>query len=390
LRESTSVIQFKTIDAETIVLQERIGSAQYTYEMVNTDALYREAAELDGGGTVEGIDEAWIDALVGVKYNCIVEENVAEDSDPAPVLLEKRDDGSSTWRVGGWIIEADQDLVPRALRPLDDDDDDDDDGDDPGGEQGGDDDSDELIITGIDVCDMPVVGCDPISEAGDDHVQWSGPSEAQMAAVLGAAAGSAAAAPPAEGEGGHDGRDRLLGLWQDLQNGATRTNWCGQGTPKTNPCPGDPSIEIYKYDYDADRACRRHDHGRKFKILDGGFVRTECMNDRDLILASDNPVLEAVYGWAGLSATFGCYGYGSYKCWRKWRYGCHCHGERIRYGYYRYENNQRNPDWGYYSPEEPSVEGGKLCGDDLWSCDGPNRSDKCNDVREPKDAEGTC
>ena len=148
--------------------------------------------------------------------------------------------------------------------------------------------------------------------------------------------------------------------------------------------------EIFAYDYKADRACRRHDHGRKYKILPG-FTRTECMNDRDLILAADgNLAVLAVYGTYGLSATFGCYGFGNYKCWKGWKYRCQCRGERVRFGAGRYDNNERNPDWGYYSPEAPSVDGGKLCDDDLWKCDGPNRSDQCKEIMEPKDKEGSC
>ena len=358
-------------EADVIVVQEVIGTEMYTYERINTDALYAEVHALRDE-SVEGSDNSWIDALAGVKYNCVVDTLDEEMDVTSPALLEHYQDGSSTWQVGAWHVQADSNLVPRYLSTPPDEDDDDD---------------FDLAITGVDTCRIPILGCDPLTEAGDVNIPYDGPSDLQWQYLF-RAAGVVA---PDISVG--DGHERFLGVWQDFTNSATQTKWCGYGTPKSNPCPGDAAVaaEFHNYDYDADRACRRHDHGRKFTRLPAGFVRTECMHDRDLLLAAgDNLALTAVYGKYGLAATFGCHGYGNYKCWKKWRYRCQCRGERVRFGAGRYDNNERNPDWGYYSPEDPSVPGGKLCPDDLWKCDGPKYSDLCREVLEPKQEEGTC
>uniref|UniRef100_A0A7S3LAV5 Uncharacterized protein n=1 Tax=Amphora coffeiformis TaxID=265554 RepID=A0A7S3LAV5_9STRA len=359
-------------EGDAVIVQEVIGNEMYTYERINTDALYAEARALLDKSSVEGADTLWIDALVGVKYNCVMETLDEEMDVTSPILLERHQDESSTWQVGPWQVQADSNMVPRSLSTHPDEDDEDD---------------FEISIAEVGTCRVPIVGCDPLTEAGDIHIPYDGPTDAQWQSLFDAAG---VVAPDVTVGDGHE---RFLGVWQDLTNSATQTKWCGYGTPKSNPCPGDPAVvaEFRNYDYEADRACRRHDHGRKFTILPAGFVRTECMHDRDLLLvAGDNLALTAVYGKYGLAATFGCYGYGNYKCWKKWRYRCQCRGERVRFGAGRYDNNERNEKWGYYSPADPSVPGGVLCPDDLWRCDGNQYSDLCREVFEPKQAEGSC
>jgi len=159
-------------------------------------------------------------------------------------------------------------------------------------------------------------------------------------------------------------------LQGDFVPEVTRTNWCGPGTSNSTACPSSSlSSQISGYDYSADNSCRRHDHGVKFRILDW-LPRTECMNDRDLVWATNNWAIEATYGFAGLAGTWGCYSYGPYNCWKGLRYGKYCCGTKIRYGFTRYNSIVRY--WGYYAPLS-------VCPGDLWECD----SSGC-DVNNPK------
>lgn len=374
-------VQFIEYERDTVTVQEIIGDKVYMYSMVNTDFLYKEVADLGAGlqggsissSEIEAVDITWIDGLVGIKYNCVVEpledKEMNDLFDNKAVLVDQNLAGGSTWKVGAWKIQADANLVPLSLSspPADDDDDED----------------FTLELTAVGTCEVPIVGCDPEREAGDG-VPYAGPTTEQIGAVL-HTWGIKHEHGGGSSSSNHNNSTgtRFLSAWQDFQNFATR-NWCGSGpTPKSDPCPGDPSIDIALYDYDADRACRRHDHAKRFGPAWGppiDFTRAECLVDEDMLRASNNIAVDAVLGRFGLAATWGCLGYGNYKCWKKWRYKCQCRGERVRYGSQRYENNERNPAWGYRAPD-------RTCSDDLWSCEGP---ETCNVIHEPKAEEGTC
>lgn len=373
-------VQFVEYDKDVVTVQEIINNKIYTYAMVHTDFLYQEVADL-GPDKIESVDTKWIDNLVGYKYDCVVESIDINDSDEdmmndlfqdkAEMVSRNRADQSTTWKVGAWTIQADANLRPVFLSnppPHDDEDDDD---------------HFHMVLTGIETCNVPILGCDPKTQAGD-HVPYQGPTHKQIGAVMNAIGMK-------HEHGNHhqhnstDGTRFLWdGLFQDFQNFASRTNWCGSGqTPTSDPCPGDASIDIPLYDYDADRACRRHDHAKRVGTAWGapiGFSRAECLVDQDMIVASNNLAVDAVLGRFGLASTWGCLGFGNYKCWKKWWYKCQCRGERVRYGAFRYENNERNPEWGYRAPD-------RVCPDDLWSCENPNQ---CSTIREPKAREGSC
>ena len=109
-------VQFLETDHDTIHVQEIIGSKTYSYEMVNTEQLYKDAAEKPE--SIEALDTTCIDNLVGVKYNCVVQDTDEDMNDIFEMeanLVHKEADGTSTWKVGEWTVNADQNLVPRSL-----------------------------------------------------------------------------------------------------------------------------------------------------------------------------------------------------------------------------------------------------------------------------------
>jgi hypothetical protein len=331
--------QSVTIDRaepDVILVQEVIDGQMYTYEMINTDELRQEDPDR--------FDANWIDILDGVKYNCQVELLEDEFDTSSPTFLEHNQDGTSSWSVAYWTVDVGSDRQARVLHFPDED------------SQDGVDSSVSMPITRVDDCAHNAIeGCDPVLEAGEDHV----PSvEVSNEMVEDALRGT--------GHLDDDGTRRQLlqrHLASDFVPEITRTNWCGGGTSKSSPCPSSAlASQISGYDLSADAACRRHDHGVKFKRLTG-VVRTECMNDRDLAFATDNWAIEATYGFAGISGTWGCYAFGPYYCFKRWRYGRFCCGSRIRYGIGRYNSIARFDDWGYYEPLNQ-------CANDLWQCTG--------------------
>jgi len=157
-----------------------------------------------------------------------------------------------------------------------------------------------------------------------------------------------------------DETSRHLGFSGWMSN----TNWCGAGTTLRGrgsdgqPCP-DPSWVnsskwIGHYDYQADVACRRHDHATYVKSLWWGPSRLGCQHDLELHQATANNVITGTYAEYGVSLLWGCRDDGRHWCihWhKKWwggypGTGNHCFGGHTRRGQYRYRDIQHN--YGYY------------------------------------------
>jgi hypothetical protein len=219
-----------------------------------------------------------------------------------------------------------------------------------------------------------VEGCDPDQEAGDEHLPQASPiTEAMLEDSL-------------RGHGrdlkSAESRQLLANLMKELSPKLTGTNWCGAGTPKNSPCPDlSWTSSIKDYDINADIACRRHDHGVKYTKVGDMINRGECINDRDLVYATNNMVVETIYGKYGVAGTWGCYSYGPYKCFKEgtWRWGNYCYGSKVRYGFTRYNKLVRH--WGYHAPIQQ-------CASDIWTCSGGNCETQC--PKAPISSESRC
>jgi hypothetical protein len=132
--------------------------------------------------------------------------------------------------------------------------------------------------------------------------------------------------------------------WDFFQT-QSHSQWCGAGTDPNTKCPGDPvTNSIPNYDYNADHACRRHDHGKKAVTIWGGnAVRLGCDIDNDLRSSTSNYAVQGTFGKYGASQFWGCYDYGTstfwswcdgwidYPCRKTWT------GEFTKYGPWRYD-----------------------------------------------------
>lgn len=169
----------------------------------------------------------------------------------------------------------------------------------------------------------------------------------------------------------HDEAARHLGLTAWMA-GMSNSNYCGGGTDIVNtpcPCPTGSCPDFHGnypdtgviaagvYDYPSDRACRKHDHGTKWKNIWGGMnVLLGCSIDHDLQKGTiGNGFIQTVYSNWGLSGAWGCSDQGSYNCW-KWggwypKYGSYCWGENTRYGPWRYSGYKKT--WAYMGSERP-------------------------------------
>jgi len=148
------------------------------------------------------------------------------------------------------------------------------------------------------------------------------------------------------------------GAWTDFQAWASGTQWCGAGTDVVGT--GCPSSSM-----EGDHACYRHDHGAKGEGALGGMAaRLGCDIDQGLSEATSNWAAQAVFGWGGVAATWGCSDYGSYSCWNwkskwwggYWRYGNYCNGSHNHYGWWRYSSASH--DWGYAATTRSCDKGG--------------------------------
>jgi hypothetical protein len=126
------------------------------------------------------------------------------------------------------------------------------------------------------------------------------------------------------------------------------------------PCPS----AAHGNDFNADKACRKHDHGRKHEsALLGLGVKLECMVDKNLVDSANNWAATAIFGRHGIANMWGCHNYeyknhrGSYWHWGGcgWR-GCpgwqrknHASswGWTTASGSGRYNNVRTGPGGGY-------------------------------------------
>merc|ERR1711981_489956 len=94
-----------------------------------------------------------------------------------------------------------------------------------------------------------------------------------------------------------DGR-RLCSFQCWVMRIASKSNWCGTPTDlSVTPCPGEGAMSFVPgYDYEADRGCRRHDHGTKYAPA-GPAVKLGCNIDHDLEIQGGHNT--AVYGMFG-------------------------------------------------------------------------------------------
>jgi hypothetical protein len=164
----------------------------------------------------------------------------------------------------------------------------------------------------------------------------------------------------------HRSRVRRLTSFQQFQAClSSDTKWCDAGTDILNTeCP--TTTGAGDYDYDADKACRRHDHGSKSNGIIGGMaVRLGCDIDHDLAEGTSKWCVQAIWGSGGLAQLWGCYDHGSYDCWNwaskwwggYWRYGRYCYGEHTHDGPSRYSSYSHS--YGYKAKA-------KTCVGDLW------------------------
>jgi len=306
--------------SRVVVIQDFIEDTTFSYSITDADGLLQDSAADDYSA-----DSGWIEGLRGHKYNCSVKRSFvnvsATNSTPSPPIVSFPE-GSSMLEVAGWTVEVNSNFRPTRLHF--------------GGEGSGND-SSFLEIIGTEDCSSEIIdGCDPEVESGNS-VPYTGPTEEEALNLI-------EAARPASDNG------RGLFTLSEYQMWATQTQWCGAGTDLVyTPCPTtDNSVDVT-----ADLACRRHDHGAKYEAVGFFFkyaVRLECRVDLDLITATNNWKIHAVFGKKGIAKHWGCYENSVYDCWQThgWSrptYGKYCRGEHIHYGPYRYDN--RTFYWGY-------------------------------------------
>lgn len=285
------------IDGDTIFVQEGIGDKMYSYQMVHSDVVIaeinayknqRDKGETEGPSildTEEMTDMSWVRKLRGVKYGC----EVSELDDPLDtknvVLQEEHEDGTSTWIVDNkWSVDVSSELIPWQLAAID---------------GGG-----AIEIHGVDTCPgMQIKGCNPETEGGAPA--YTGPDERRLTEMVNTAISELSEDNDYDAQ---KGSIRKLDALSDFQHFGSQTNWCGTGSVAGNAaCPGTGSVVTSPlYNYQADRACRRHDHGAYVEVFGGVIPRLECNVDRDLVgSCGGHPVVHAVFGDWGASQFWG-------------------------------------------------------------------------------------
>lgn len=133
--------------------------------------------------------------------------------------------------------------------------------------------------------------------------------------------------------------NRKLGAFEDFQKFASQTYWCGSEYDLEAPCPDDK--KWWPYDYEADHACRRHDHGKKSeKTKTFGLYRMECLVDKALKDAGGHHwAINAFYGDEGVMGwLIGCWSYEGSICWDLYSWSPYTCNKRwvLAFGKYRY------------------------------------------------------
>lgn len=282
------------------------------------------------------------ESLTGIKYGCTVQDASSPVDIGDTDILESHGDGSSLWRVDHWVIPVDKDSVPISITVMEED--------------------EPFVYISEKVSLLETIdGCDPDTESNDAPEVPEENADILHRTLL--------AHDPSISEEKYfsmvninnkeeKNRELVPDALVQFQAWASGTYWCGAGTNRaTTLCP-DASKSDGGYDYNADHACRRHDHGKKYTITTVGIPRLECYVDRDLKNAGGhNWAVSAVYGdWSPVAGTVGCYNYEPYLCWRRWRLGYYCKGWDVNIGPWRYNNAVKTE--GYLSK-------GKVCSGDI-------------------------
>jgi hypothetical protein len=318
--------QSVTIDNDEIFVEEIFNQKKYSYSLQNVEKLrsdYQSIPSSRNRRLAHAIsDTSWLDALEGVKYDCHIEDFDGSFHANDKELLSMNGDSSSFWRLNDWIISVDSNLIPITIftpAPHDN----------PA-------DSPYMFLTAIDNVEAitsDINGCDPDTPEGDLSPPISVEGHARFLQVLSAHDESISDEEYFSGEA-HRKLDWLADFTAEVSN----TQWCGPGTDnKTTPCPN----KNRDFDFNADNACRRHDHGKKYVKTTIGLPRLECFVDHQLKQAGGhNWAVAAVYGDWGGAQVIGCYNYESYKCWKKsgwyWKYVNCGRKWKTKLGPYRY------------------------------------------------------
>eukprot|EP00581_Thalassiosira_minuscula_P005970 CAMPEP_0183735232 /NCGR_PEP_ID=MMETSP0737-20130205/46067_1 /TAXON_ID=385413 /ORGANISM="Thalassiosira miniscula, Strain CCMP1093" /LENGTH=351 /DNA_ID=CAMNT_0025968909 /DNA_START=182 /DNA_END=1234 /DNA_ORIENTATION=+ len=209
-----------------------------------------------------------------VKYDCKVEDVGEEfrinERNKHTELLESNDDGTSLWLVNSWHIMVDSDMNPISIELPN--------------EEGIYEFSTSIKrVDKFSVNDLE--GCDPETE-GDEDPEPSVEDVDLYFELLNAENPSISDDDFISGVG-----HRHLDWITDFSAVSSNTQWCGRGTNiYSTPCPD----KNKKFDFWADNACRRHDHG---KIQKGTNVpRLECAVDNDLRVSTSNWAVQGAYG----------------------------------------------------------------------------------------------
>jgi hypothetical protein len=325
IEAKTARIQQEASEEGTTRVQEVHGGNFYSYTRADTAAILAALSAAvesgDADGQVAAEVEAALLANTNTKSMCSVsvdEKNAAGTDvnwDYEAGLVHPLGGGAGLWQVGGYFMTTDSSGTPVSIVEGDD--------------------NSKIVAT-----------IASVSEFSDDSGLFGG-----------CTAGTDDTFVEAEDDSGR----RLLSMTA-FQAWASNTNWCGAGTDTVNtvcPSSGDG-------DFQADKACRRHDHGAKSNGIIGGMaVRLGCDIDNDLASSTNNWAAQAIFGSWGLAQTWGCFDHSSYNCWNwaskwwggYWRYGGYCHGENVRYGPWRYSGFSHR--YGYRAKD-------KTCSNDLW------------------------
>lgn len=340
--------------------QDFIDGKMYSYSIQNTDLLAQELEQDESfSGTTsypsssKGSSEdknnrklshakssisSLLQGLEGVKYKCKVENQVSPPVDLFDdELLELHGDGSTVLRISHWKIKVDPNGIPISITEIDD--------------------SEKkepfAYISGVHSFVETIDGCDPETEGSDAPEVPEGSKDFLHRMLL--------AHNPSiseevyfrttedndREEGRHVDHRELVPDWAlSLQSSISNTQWCGLGTDKyTTPCPNSAAT----FDYDADHACRRHDHSRYATYTWLGLPRLECYIDRDLIReGGHNWAISAVYGKFGaMGFAVGCYNYESYYCFKRWRWTKCGMDWTVHYGPTRYNDKNAQNTYGY-------------------------------------------
>jgi len=276
------------------LIEEFLNDQKYSYTIQNTQKLRHEFQSFssDNRKLVHALsDTSWLDSHEGVKYNC-VEEHFPNFPFNAKnkELIEIHGDFSSVWRFQDWMVNVDSNMVPVSIMTLEEDH------------------SYKFFasIQEVERIVSEIDGCDPDAES--DFPDVSPLAHDRVLRIISAYNTSISNEDYLSGEA-----HRELNLFSDFQAEASNTQWCGLGNDEaTTNCPN-PDLT---FDFNADNACRRHDHAKYSITTLYGLPRFECYVDHQLIEeGGHNWAVNAIYGKYGTASIVGCVNYQSYKCW---------------------------------------------------------------------------